>query len=363
MSTPSKKPDAFWLNALNLTLGSRRIRKLLATHGSPHAVWELSPAQLKQSGISEKALAGITKRRKNIDPDTEWERLQKRDIRAITLDSEHYPKPLKHIHSSPLLLYVRGNLKALNTPSLAIVGTRRFSSYGKTVVERLVPDLVRAGLTIVSGLAQGIDAISHAETLRADGTTVAILGNGIDTVVPTRNKKLAKEILDQSGAIVSEYPWGVPPLKQHFPARNRIIAGMAKGTLVIESRVPGGSLITAEHALEEAREVFAVPGNITTPASEGTNKLIMEGAHPVTSAADILEILNVTPVQQELVDVGSLSKEEQEVLAILETEPLYIDTIIKQATCTPAQVGARLTALELKGLVKNLGGNTYQRLV
>jgi len=358
-----ERPEAYWLNALNLTLGTHRVRKLLMHSGSPERVWHLTASELSSQGINEKALESIETRKKHVDPEKEWERLQEHEIVTLTQNDEHYPKILKTIHSTPLMLYVRGDVQTLNSPSLAVVGTRRHSSYGKMVTESLIRDLVRAGLSIVSGLAQGIDALAHSETLKARGTAIAVLGNGLDSVVPTSNQKLARSIIETGGAIVSEYPWGTPPLKQHFPARNRIIAGLSLGTLVIESHLPGGSLITAEHAMEEGREVFAVPGPITGAASEGTNKLIQDGAHPITSPHDILDILSLTthtPIQQPL--NIELSATEERIVSALETEPLYIDEIIKQTNLKAAEANARLTALELKGVVKNIGGNTYQRI-
>ncbi len=360
--TSQETNNAYWLNALNLTFGTHHVRKLVIKYGSAEHAWSRTPTELAHAGLSEKTITGVLARKKQVDPEAEWERLQKHTIETITIDDPRYPPLLKNIHSSPLLLYCRGNAPALTQPSLAVVGTRAHSSYGTLVVERLIPPLARASLAIVSGLAQGIDARAHEATLQAGGVTVAVLGNGLDTVVPTSNRALANKILEKDGAIISEYPWGTPPLKQHFPARNRIIAGTALGTLVIESRLPGGSLITADHALAEAREVFAVPGPITGAASEGTNKLIQDGAHPVTNADDILEILSfdkdttVTSIPVEL------SATEQRIVDALETEPLYIDAIIKHTNLTAAEASARLTALELKGIVKNIGAQTYQRL-
>ena len=357
------KPQAYWLNALNLSFGSHRVRKFLVLYGPAENVWNLSPAELLANGILPQHVDAILERKKHIDPEQEWDRLQKENIETVSIDDERYPPLLKTIYSPPLLLYVRGNTNILASPSLAVVGTRRYSSYGKLVIERLLPELARTGLIIVSGLAQGIDTLAHTVTLSSKGLTVAVLGNGIDTIVPTANIRLANEILKKDGAIITEYPWGTPPLKQHFPARNRIIAGLSLGTLVIESRLPGGSLITAEHALEEGREVFAVPGPITGPSSEGTNKLIQEGAHAVTSPEDILDVLSISPnFPVSKAHYGHLSAAERVVLDALEAEPLYIDAIIKHTKLTPQEANARLTALELKGIVRNIGGNTYQRL-
>jgi len=360
MSTNSL-PSAYYFNGLALTLGQTRLRQLLAQYSTAQKVWEEINA--RPSLLSDKSRGNIVSRLANINLNDEWEKLGKNGIYLITQDDGEYPALLKTIHSPPLFLYVKGNSETLSYPCLAVVGTRSHSSYGKDVVERLIPHLTRAGISIVSGLAQGIDALSHQATLDAEGKTIAVLGCGIDFIETSSSRKIAKRIIDSGGAIVSEYPLGTPPLKQHFPARNRIIAGLSLGTLVIESRYPGGSLITAQHAVDEGREVFSVPGPITGAASEGTNKLIQEGAHAVVSAEDILDILNIAGQTSTRAPIPmDLSQKEQKIMDALELEALYIDEIVGRTSLAIHDANARLTALEIKGLVKNIGGNTYQRI-
>lgn len=359
MSTPSL-PNACYLNALALTVGHSRLRALLSRFHTAKYAWEQIAAH--PSLLEDKARDAFEARRFKIDPALEWEKLEQRRIEVLTLDDKEYPQQLKTIHSPPLIMYVKGDVSSLSLPSLSIVGTRRHSSYGAEVIERIVPHLSRAGLGIVSGLAQGIDTLAHLETLKSGGVTVAVLGCGLDVIETTSSKKTSNKICESNGAVITEYPLSTPPLKQNFPARNRIIAGLSLGTLVVESRFPGGSLITAQHALEEGREVFAIPGPITGAASEGTNKLIQDGAHAVTSADDILDILNVEVQTSNRVSASvELSQTERMIMDALELEALYIDEIVARTELAVNEANARLTALELKGLVRNVGGNTYQR--
>lgn len=359
MSTPSL-PNACYLNALVLTVGHSRLRPLLSEfHTAMHA-WESIYTQ--PSLLKDKARQSFETRAAQIDPELEWKKIEQRNITVLTLDDKEYPPQLRTIHSPPLLLYVKGDVRTLSLPSIAVVGTRSHSSYGKEVVERIIPHITRAGICIVSGLAQGIDTLAHSEALKSGGITVAVLGCGLDVIETSSSKNLVQKIYKSKGAIISEYPLSTPPLKHHFPARNRIIAGLTLGTLVVESRLPGGSLITAQHALDEGRDVFAVPGPITGAASEGTNKLIQEGAYAVTSADDILDILNVDVQTSNRVSAPvELSQTESMIMEALEMEALYIDEIVAKTDLAVNEANARLTALELKGLVKNVGGNTYQR--
>lgn len=337
--------DPIHLNGLLLAYGPQRIRRLLRQFGSAQAAWEKS-------------------QKDGLDPQEEYSRLEENGIQIITIDSPLYPRLLKETYSPPLGLYLKGNAEVLNQPAIAVVGTRAPSSYGKETLPAIIEELVRAGFLIVSGLAQGIDALAHAATLKAGGATAAVLGCGLHQVFPLINRALGEEILARGGAIVSEYPWGMPPLKQHFPARNRIIAGLALGVFVVESRLPGGALITAKHALEANREVFALPGPINLASSHGTNALIREGAKLVTSAQDILEELAQPLVKRTLADVATeLTEEEKIIVDALETEPLHIDTIIKTAKLKPSVANSLMTSLELKGVVKNQGGNVYMRIV
>jgi len=351
-----------YLNALNLTFGTQRTRKLIQSFGSAKKIWGLPASKFNKFGIKQETLREIFKRKELVDPEEQWEEIKKRNIKLITQHDPSYSKLLKETPSPPLALYAKGNEKLLNAPSLAIVGTRAHSTYGKTIISSIVGPLSQSGLTIVSGLAQGIDALAHQAALLADGKTIAVLGCGLHQVFPKMNEALAKDIIQKEGLIISEYPLGAPPLKQNFPARNRIIAGLCLGVFVIESRLKGGALITAAQALDANREVFALPGPIKKSTSEGTNMLIQKGAKLVMTARDILEELSL-PLKKELLKdtLKELSHEEQVIINILGVEPLHIDKIIKQAKLSAAATNSLMTTLELKGIVKNTGGGIYIR--
>ena len=209
-------------------------------------------------------------------------------IKEISILDENYPELLKQIYDPPKCLYVMGNLEILNTPSIAIVGCREASEYGKKAATYFSYNLAKQGITIVSGLAKGIDSYSHIGALQAKGKTIAIIGSGLDIIYPKENEQLAKKIIEQGGAIISEYPLGTRPTQDHFPARNRIISGLSKAVLVVEAKEKSGSLITADFAMEQGKEVYAVPGNINSINSVGTNNLIKDGAIPVSNFSDIL---------------------------------------------------------------------------
>ena len=345
--------DPVYLNALLLTYGPQRIRRLLRQFGSVEAAWERRPDDGK-----------LLIRRENIDPQEKYSQLVQNGVELIAIDDANYPELLRQIYSPPLGLYIKGNAELLNHPALAVVGTRAPSSYGKETLPAIIEELVLSGFLIVSGLAQGIDAVAHAATLKAGGETVAVLGCGLHEVFPLINRPLGEKIIASGGAIISEYPLGMPPFKQHFPARNRIIAGLALGTFVVESRLPGGALITAKHALEANREVFALPGPINLLSSQGTNNLIRQGAKLVQSAQDILEELALPLNRRALTDTtNELAADEKAIIDLLETEPLHIDTIIKTVKLKPSIVNSLMTSLELKGVVKNTGGNIYARII
>jgi DNA processing protein len=287
----------------------------------------------------------------------------------LTIRCEAYPSTLKEIPSAPPILYVRGNLAALSNKSLAIVGSRKYTSYGERVAENICKDLVRSGLSITSGLALGIDAIAHRAALNAGGETIAILGSGIDdnSIFPRENFNLARQIIQNDGALVSEYPPRTPSYKQNFPARNRIMAGLTLGTLVIEAALESGSLITARLALEFNREVFSVPGSIFSPQSTGTNYLIKSGAKLVESAKDILEELNIySSAKNTAGETKKLfkpaTKEEETLWKILSNEPLHIDRLQKLAKLDPATLNSTLATMEIQGVIKNIGGQNYIKL-
>ncbi len=288
-------PETKYFNAFNLIdgLGPIAFKKLLAHFNSLEEAWSIEINQLRQAGLENFVIEQIKKQRPQINPSEQMERLTKEGIDLITILDKNYPKLLKEIYSPPALLYIRGKLELNDEFSLAIVGTRKLSSYGQQITPLITSDLAGAGLTIISGLAKGIDTLAHQAALKANGRTIAVLGSGLDkkSIYPSINRHLAEEI-SQKGAVISEFPIGAEPLAQHFPQRNRIISGLSLGILVIEAPEKSGALITAKDALEQNRDVFAIPGPILAKNSLGPNNLIKMGAKLVSQANDILYELN-----------------------------------------------------------------------
>jgi DNA processing protein len=354
------------LNALNKIegVGSQKLRRLLDWFGSAEKAWSAGIKELEASGLSAKLSAKIVSQRSSIDPEREWAEMEKQDIRMITASDETYPRLLREIPNPPQILYVRGHLEALNSqPMISIVGSRKFTQYGAQVAGVFAKDLAHAGITVVSGLALGIDAIAHRATLDAGGTAVAVIGSSLEdkNIGPRTNFDLAQNILLSGGAIVSEYPLGVTALPANFPARNRIMAGMTLGTLVVEAALESGTLITAGLALEFNREVFAVPGPIFSPSSEGTHQLIKNGAKMACGVQDILEELRLEQKNEieKAKKILPASPEEEKILKILTHEPTHIDNIIKMAKLEASASSSTLVILEMKGLVKDIGGQNY----
>ena len=285
-------------------------------------------------------------------------------VRIISVNDDDYPRLLKEIHDPPQQLFVRGQMDP-DALYFAVVGTRKLSAYGKQATSPIVRELVRAGLVIVSGLAYGIDTEAHKAATEAGGKTIAVLGSGIDdkSIYPAVNKNLARKILETGGALISEYPEGTGPEPWHFPARNRIIAGMSKGVLVVEAPKGSGALITADIALRENREVFAVPGPITLENSFGPNRLIQMGAKLVLSAGDILEEWGLHPrtLSPELVEGQALqfTNEEKKIFEAVKEAPQHIDAIVEKTGYDIIKLTTLLTTMELDGKIKNLGGGLY----
>lgn len=288
--------------------------------------------------------------------------MQNEEIRKINITHGDYPKILREIHDPPADLYVRGNFIKEDEKAIGIVGTRDYTGYGKQIVYDIAGSLAEAGITIVSGLAKGIDTFAHKATLEKEGRTIAVLGSAIDSksIYPACNRKLADKIA-QNGAVISEYEPGTKSERWFFPQRNRIISGLSLGVLVIEAPDKSGALITAMQAVEQNREVFAIPGSIYSKNSIGTNRLIQMGAKLVTCANDILEELNL-PLVEEKRSFKPETKEEEIILSILEKEPTHIDEIIKQSNLDIKIVSPALMMLELKGVIKNSGGGYYIKL-
>jgi DNA processing protein len=354
-----------WL-ALNFIpgIGPVTIRALLDRFGDPEHVFRASPRELTGiDGIGPRLAALIKETDIQGRVRRELKLIQQLNVSIVTLKDESYPNSLKQIYDPPPLLYVRGDLQAKDTLAISIVGSRLTSNYGRTVTERIAGDLARHGVTIVSGMARGIDSAAHRGALSAGGRTIAVLGCGVDVVYPPENRHLFEEITAH-GAVVSEFPLSTRPEAGNFPRRNRIISGLSLGVVVVQASSRSGSLITARLALEQNRDVFAVPGNVGMVASQGTNRLIKEGAKLVESAHDILEEILPRFHHDGLVAAEvkpPLEEGEKGVYCLLGDEPMHIDSIIARTGMGASRASAILLQLELKGLVQQLPGKRFCR--
>ena len=341
-------------------IGPITLKKLFNHFENLETAWQADFFVLQKAGLGPKTATQIIEQRQQIDPRAELENLQEKNISAITIDNDSFPALLKEIHACPCLLYYIGNLEILNNPCLAVVGTRKISNYGQRVTPQIVGPLARKGITIVSGLALGVDALAHKTALREVRKTVAILGSGLDNIYPRNNLRLAEDIVTKGGLLISEYPPGTEPLKEHFPQRNRIISGLSLGTIVIEGTKDSGSLITAKYALDQNREVFAVPQDITKESSMGPNQLIKMGAKPITSAEDVLEELNLDTIKQPVKQTEEPKNPDQKtIFQILKSGEKHFDEIVKTSKLNVQIVNQNLTIMEMQGIVKNLGGGNY----
>jgi len=359
-----------YLNALNKIkgVGAQKMKILLDFFEKGETIWQAPPEELSRSGIGDQLAEKIAAERKAIDPDREWENLEKNQVSMIVFTNPAYPTLLKEIPNPPYILYAKGDLSIFGEkvpPMIAIVGSRKFTNYGKQVAYSFAKDLAHAGILVVSGLALGIDSFAHIGALDGHGLTIAVLGSSLEDsmIGPRSNFKLAQNIM-QSGALFSELPLDNPAGPGSFPARNRLMAGLTLGTIIIEAAEDSGSLITANLALEFNREVFAVPGSIFSPQSRGTNKLIKGGAKLATSVTDILEELRLKDkaIKQEIKKILPASQEEESILKILSHEPIHIDKIARHSTLETNVVSSTLTIMEMKGMIKNIGGQNYIKL-
>ena len=358
--------------ALNMIdgVGPVRVRALLDQFGQPENIFAASRSELQQvNGVGADTASNIVDWRTGIDLDAELTRIEKAGVRVVTRADDDYPKNLREIYDPPLVLYVRGTLTERDAVAVGIVGSRRTTLYGQAMSRKLAYQLARVGVTVVSGLARGIDTAAHTGALQAKGRTVAVIGCGIDTVYPPENKKLADEIVAKGGAVVSEFPFGVPPDRQNFPMRNRIISGWSLGVVVVEANLKSGALITAKQAMEQGREVFAVPGRADSLLSRGTNRLIKDGAKLTEDAEDILtEFEYLLPKREKSDDTGApvqpalqFTEHEVKILAQISNEETLVDEIIRGSGLTSACVSATLLALEMKRVVRQLPGRQYVR--
>ena len=352
----------YWV-AFNRTpgIGSAKFRALLDHFGSLGAAWQAGELELKAAGMDRRAVSSLLSTRQTIDLDAEFERVVACGARLLRWDDVEYPSLLRSIPDAPPVLYVKGELSPADRQwAVAIVGTRRATTYGRQAAERLASDLARSGVTIVSGLARGIDAAAHAAALQAGGRSIGVMACGIDLVYPAEHRRLAAQIVER-GALLTETPVGAPPEAGNFPARNRIISGLSLAVLVVEAGEQSGALITADRALEQGRDVFAVPGSIFSRASAGTNRLISEGATLVRSTEDVLEALNLKLVAQQAEAQSVITEDpiESAVLKSISHDPVHIDDIVRDMDMPISQVSSVLAMMELKGLVRQVGGMNY----
>jgi len=357
----SKEDTKYWVGfSLISGIGRVRLTQLENYFGSLENAWRATTTELKQAGLDSGSIRAVTTWQPKISLEAEMEKLDRYGVKVFTWHDEDYPSRLKEIYDYPPLLYVRGSLLPEDEWCLAVVGTRRATVYGRQVTEEIVADLARSKITIVSGLAKGIDSVAHHSALEAGGRSIAVFACGLDIVYPSENANLARSIIQQ-GAIISEYPLGTRPKADNFPRRNRIMSGLSLGVLVVEAGETSGALITAHLALEQNREVFAIPGSVLSPASRGTNHLIQEGAKLIRDYTDILEELNLTAVvrQIEMKEVIPASDTESLLLKQLGAEPTHIDEVCRSSGLPIPTVSSTLAMMELKGLVKQVGAMNY----
>ena len=365
----------YWV-ALNRVpqLGTVRFRRLEAYFGDLKDAWKAGHSELRAAGIEDRPARELVAARGRVSPDDEIAFLERAGVNALNWHHPDYPARLKEIADPPPVLYYKGTLLPSDDRAMAVVGTRSPTVYGREVAAALTADLARNGITIVSGLARGIDGIAHRAALENGGRTIALLAGGLDNVYPREHTGLFEQT-QQQGAVVSEYPLGVRPDSRNFPRRNRLISGMSLGTLVVEAGEASGARWTVYHALEQDREVFCVPGSIFSPNSRLTNRMIQEGAKLVSSYTDILEELNLTsvsrptpdshqielPLEQEKRDPEPLG-DEAALLQYLNDDPIHIDDIHRNANLPIASVSGLLTMLEMKGMVRQVGCMHYVRI-
>lgn len=369
------EPLRYWVG-FNLVkgIGPIRLKALVDHFGGVQAAWESSDGALRAANLlDERTLTSVITTRRNCDLDAELRMLERLGIQVIALDSADYPPLLRQIPDPPPVLYLKGALLPTDSAALAVVGTRKATPYGRQIAETLVSELAAAGVTIISGLAYGIDSVAHQAALAAGGRTLAILPNGLDTIYPLENRALAERIQD-NGALITEHPLRETAEKSHFAPRNRIISGLALGVLVVEAGEKSGALITADLALNQGRSVFAVPGNVISAVSHGTNELIQSGAKMVLSAADILDELRLDPTLVHAadaldrqrrepvtlpVDHADLSEDESRIMACLTDTPQHIDLIANAAQLPVAQVAAALWLLVARGRAQEVNIQHY----
>ncbi len=342
-------------------IGPVRLRHLLDRFGSIEVAWNAGPAALRSTQLPRQAIESLLYHRPRIDLDEEMECLERHGVRALSWESQDYPPLLREIDAPPPVLYVRGSIVDADEFAVAVVGTRRASTYGKEAARVLVTGLVESGVTVVSGMAYGIDAMAHRTALEAGGRTIAVLGCGLDWVYPTKHRSLSKSIAEH-GALVSDYPLGTKPEAHNFPPRNRIISGLSLGTVIVEAGRRSGALITLQYALDQGRETFAVPGTIFSGPSKGTNGAIKRSeAKLIENVQDVLVELHLTHArqQQETRRVVGATPAEESLLTHLSREPIHMDELVRRTGLPTATVSSSLALMELRGVVRRVDNTSY----
>lgn len=353
----------YWLGfSLVPEIGSRRLAILLHSFGNLEHAWNASETELAAAGLDRIPLQNLLNIRKTIDLDKEQEKIERCGAWFVTQAEDDYPQLLKSLPDAPPLLYIRGTLIPQDSRAIAVVGTRKSSVYGRDATHMLCSELARNNVTVVSGLALGIDTAAHRAALQGGGRTLAVLGCGIDRIYPNENQKLAEEI-DQRGALISEFPIGTPPEGRNFPRRNRVISGLSLGVLVVEAPEKSGAILTANVAAEQGREIFAVPGSIFNASSRGTNRLIQDGAKLVLTAKDVLDEFNLAHgVMQTRISterIAPANPTEERILDFLSADPIHIDDLARLSGIPISTLSSTLTILELKGLARTTGYMQY----
>ena len=351
----------YWLG-FNLVrgIGPVRLRMLLDLFGDVQSAWEASEQVLREIKLDRRALENFLKVRHQVDLDEVLRQIERAGAQVLTWATPDYPGLLRQIPDAPPVLFVRGTLTPADEWSVALVGTRKATVYGREVTHRLATDLVQNRVTLVSGLARGIDSIAHKAALEAGGRTLAVLGCGVDYIYPAEHRKLAEAIVE-NGALVSDYPLGTRPEAANFPARNRIISGLSLGVVVVEAGIKSGALITADFALDHGRDVFAVPGSILSPASAGCNRLLHDGASIVTEVGDILEPLHLDQVSEKQLarEILPANATEAAILERLTAEPRHLDELSREIELPVETISSTLVMMELKGMTRQVAPLQY----
>ncbi len=352
-----------WLNSENI-LGIKTINKLIQHFGSTEGIWyNLHEEKANITFINDNLINNLINKRNNFEEKL-LSRLEKEKVQIISIFDENYPKKLKNIINPPGILYCKGDMNCLSNLSIGIVGSRKATDYGKFCADKFARELSDLGITIVSGLAYGIDTIAHKSTLKAKGKTIGVIGCGINIIYPSKNRELYEEIENSGGAIITEYPFDMKPVSFNFPNRNRIISGLSCGVLVVEAQDKSGTLITASHAADQGRDVFAIPGNINSIFSIGTNKLIKDGAKPVMNVEDIIEeisefdYINNKPIKKDI-NYDILNKTEQDIVKIIKDKEKSFDDIVALSGYSVGEILSTLTLLEMKSIIIQTNGKKF----